>query len=412
MAGRSNRSFGIVFVLVVITLVLYAIGRSNDDGTAYDPESTKSRGTSAMVELIERNGVDVDLIRGAPTSTDGVALVLVDRFRTPAVDADLEFEDEVAAILEWVESGGTLVVADPSSSLLTTPVAGPYRTGLDCEIDALGSVRELGLETDDDDGFGQIEAVTFSASGGKPRCFFDQPGQAGIVADDLGDGVIVAFGFRELLTNGRIGDADHARLAVSLLAPEAGRPLVIIDGPSLLASGEETLRDLIPEGVKWGLGLAGFAFFVYAIGRSRRHGNPVLEPLVVEVSGSELVEATGAMLGRARQATGAGESLRVIARQDLAIAVGMPRSTEGTAVATILANRFDRIEPVEAQRILNGPSIEDDTQLLALANDINRLRSTVFGRAHTQHEDVEISSPAPDADNFSKPTDRTRATTP
>ncbi len=391
-SSRSNRIFFVVVLLLLVTLLLFAIGQG-DDGVAFDPDSTRARGTSAMVELLERNDVAVDVIRGAPTSDGGIALVLVDRFRTPAVDVDLEFEDEVAGVLEWVERGGTLVVADPASSLLTTSVSGPYRRGLECDIDALRGVGELGLEPDDDDGFGEIEAVNFSATGGRARCFFDQPGQAGVVVDDLGEGALVAFGFRELLTNQRIGEADHALLAVSLLAPEPGERLAIIDGPSVLASGEETLGDLVPLGVKWGLGVAGFAFLVYAVGRSRRHGNPVMEPLSVEVSGSELVEATGAMLGRARQADGAGETLRSVARQDLAIALGMPRHTDSAEVANLLAARFSDVDAAHAQKVLNGPPTATDDDLLRLANDINELRHRVTAR------------PA------SEPTERTRATT-
>lgn len=394
-SSRPNRILVIGLLIVGTLLVLYAIGRGDDDGTAYDPTSTKARGTSAMVELFESNGVEVDIIRGAPVEAGGIAIVLVDRFRTVEVDADQEFESEIGEVLAWVENGGTLIVADPSSALLTTSVAGPYRRGLECEIEALDSVDELGLESDDSDGFGAIEAVAFSATGSVPKCFFDQPGQAGVVADDLGEGVLVAFGFRELLTNSRIGDADHAMLAVSLLAPEPGETLRIIDGPSLLANGEETLSDLVPSRLKWALALAAFAFFVYAVGRSIRHGNPVLEPMAVEISGSELVEATGAMLGRARQSRGAGEALRSVARQDLAIAVGLPRHTDATAVAAVLTERFEGIDGAHAQNVLNGPPVASDDELLALANTINQLRDAVLG-----------AKTAP-----SEPTDRTRTLT-
>ncbi len=400
--ARSSRTFVIVLVLVAVTLMLYAIGRG-DDGDDYSPTSTRANGTAAMVELLGRNGVDVDIIRGAPTSPDGVALVLKDEFRTPLVDADVEFEDEVADIFEWVEAGGTLVVADPASSLLTTQVAGAHRTGLDCEIDALSSVRELGLESDDGDGFGAIEAVDFVATGNKPRCFYDQPGRAAVVADDIGDGVIVAFGLRELLTNRRIGDADHARLAVSLLAPASGQRLHVIDGPSLLANGEETLSDLVPASVKWGLGLGAFAFVLYALGRARRHGNPVLEPLSVQISGAELVEATGAMLGRARQASGAGEALRLVARQDVAVALNLPRSTEGPTVASALAGRFREVNAADAQRILNGPPIVDDDELLALANEINGLRRTVLGLPESERSSPATAAAAPTAETGGEP---------
>ncbi|HVF33062.1 MAG TPA: DUF4350 domain-containing protein, partial [Acidimicrobiales bacterium] len=96
------------FVVLVLGVVLLgavaADGRS--EGEPLDPRSTEPLGARGLVLLLERAGADVRLAGGRP-SDGAVAVVLQDRLN----------EAETAGLEDWVADGGTLVVADPSSSL-------------------------------------------------------------------------------------------------------------------------------------------------------------------------------------------------------------------------------------------------------------------------------------------------------
>ena len=275
--------------------------------------------------------------------------------------------DDIDRIDDWVDSGGTLVIADPASSLMPSGVAGPYRGGSECEIAALASIVQIEL--------GEFEGFDLSATGNRRTCFASGSG-AGVVVADRGDGAIVGFGLRDAWRNDRIGDGDHASLAVALLAPRAGRTIVILEGPEF-GTGDESLLDLTPAGVKWGLGLAAFAFLVYALGKARRHGSTVREPQLVEIAGSELVIAVGAMLERSRQPAIAAASLRDEARREFAKVLTLPRSTPAGQVLAALANR-PAATMADLEYVLGSEPVANEDDLVKLASTIDKVRSVIL----------------------------------
>jgi hypothetical protein len=97
--------WAIIAIAVVGFVVLF--GREAP-GAPLDPRSTKPDGAKALVYLLEQYGVSVELtsVVPSPDSADRV-LVLVDHLSAPQHDA----------LTEFVDAGGTLVLADPSSSL-------------------------------------------------------------------------------------------------------------------------------------------------------------------------------------------------------------------------------------------------------------------------------------------------------
>jgi len=357
--SRGWLLWAIVAVAIVGAVVLF--GRQGP-GAPLDPRSTKPNGTKALVYLLEEYGVTVDLTSQVPPpgSTDRV-LVLVDHLS--AVQDD--------AVTEFVDAGGQLVVADPSSKLGVGGTEGVGLLGGGTEIDPrLCTVTALRT----------IETVEISAeaAGSLPvrdtdtSCFGDRE-QAYVVVHGQGRGTIVALGGATQWTNDLLDHASNAGLATMLLAPEAGR-VVVLEGDG--AGGEKGLFDLVPNRVWFAIGQVGMAFVVLALWRARRLGRVVVEPQPVEIAGSELVVASGRILDRIAQPQRAADVMRRELVHDLANHFG---AVAGTDMQTLDAavSAAGRVPPGTVLAVLGEP-VSDERALVALAGRIDAIRKEVL----------------------------------
>jgi len=148
-----------------------------------------------VVQVLEELGAEVAIDRSVPEETDSSALLLVDRLT----------EEDRDRLMEWVEAGGVLVVADPRSPLTPALAArhrGPISAG-ECTIAALQGAELLTTQS----------ANLFFPT--DESCFGDTE-SAHIVAESKGAGNQVS-----------IGDSANRSIpvvrAVSCSAPRSGR---------------------------------------------------------------------------------------------------------------------------------------------------------------------------------------------
>jgi hypothetical protein len=304
-----------------------------------------------------------------PDGRHDTAIVLEDRY-------DREAE---AALLAWVEAGGTLVVADPRSTL--TPrsmgaIPGRGDVPVTCDIAGLADVAtlhvDLGLRLD------TAEADSACRGGG------DDAG-ALVVARDVGAGRIVAVGGPSPFTNALLDEADNAVLAVALLAPDPGARAAFLRPEVAVGAGDRSLVDLIGTPVRAALAQLAVAFGVLALWRARRLGRPVLEPQQVQVESAELTEAVGRLLARSRAPQRAAAVLRDRARRDLAGPLGLPLDAPADLVVATLAARTS-LEPGEARRATTDPVTSDD-DLVEVAALLARIREEItHGSTRRDHQ--------------------------
>lgn len=275
VAGRRG-AVGIlvgVAVLVMVVAALVGPGDGRRGGPPLDPRSTIDSGTRAAALLLEATGHEVSV--GGISTRAGVHVLFDDRLR----------DDERATLLELVDAGSTVVVADPGSPLVDRVVAsGTVASSPQCAVPSLADVRSLSV------------GLVAGLAAGDASCYPVDDGWF-VSIHDRGLGRIVGVGSARPFTNARLDDEHHAALLVGLVDVGDGSVRIVHAAPG---SGERSLLDLVSQPVRAALALGLVAVMAYGAHRARRLGAPVTERDPVEIEGSELVAATARLHQRAR----------------------------------------------------------------------------------------------------------------
>lgn len=357
---RGWRPWAVVAVALVAIAVVTGPGRG--PGAPYDPRSADRDGAKGVVDTLRELGVAVRLVAGPPDGGDTAALLLVDR-------ADDATRRQIGS---WVERGGTLVVADPSSPLIA-PLRPAGRIGFlggltpelrrHCDVPALRDVNVV-----KPDG-----GVVFRRGEGT-GCFTDG-GDPFVVVLDRGRGTVVAMGGASPILNRRLASADNAELIVDLLAPtSASRVAVVV--PPKVGRGRHGLVALVPRRVKLASWQLVVAFLVVVAWRARRLGRPVVESQLVAIPGSELVSAVGHLMQRARRRDRAATLLRTETRRQLAERLGLPPTIDDDTLASAAAMRSGRAVDAVHAMLVGAPPL-DEAGLVTLARSLESLRAEV-----------------------------------
>lgn len=366
--GRALAWAGVLLGFLVLVL---AIRRSPDQGTALDPNGTGKLGAKALVLLLDEGGADVRVSARPPTADRRTAVVLRDTFD----------EERSDALIAWVRGGGTLVVTDPTSSLTQVqPIASPLAAAAAADelrrvcgsIPALAGISSIRTR-------GSLVFGREHRAPGAVGCFPAGQGDW-LVATPLGLGTVVALGGARPFVNDHLDEADAAGLAVALLAPEPGSPTQVVSdlAPDRSELGPEQRRssDGLFAGLPAGARVAGMQLVVVFLGvalwRGRRLGRPVLEDPPVEIPGSELVIAVGNLYQRGKHRRRTAEILAGRARRTLADRLGLPGGADASTLAEVASARSG-LPAGEVRAAVDPPEPADDEALVTLARATDAL---------------------------------------
>lgn len=350
---------------MVVVAALVA-GGPPSSSSPLDPGSTAPNGTKALALLLRALGARVDTNRTLPAAPGGVALVLQDQLN----------DTDRSNLIQWLNSGGRLVVADPGSPLADVSRATssrdlilgrntPLVIGDDCTIPALAGVGEVKPDGD----------VLLRATAGDTGCYGAGTGYL-LVARDEGAGTLVDVGGPSMWVNANLGDAGNSVLAATLLSPTRGTEVTFI-GASRVGGGSKGLLSLVSPRVFEALWGVAIAFVIAMLWRARRLGKPVLETLPVELPGSGLVEATGNLLQESGQRGYAASVLRRDLKRLITERFGAdPRLPPREAAEIASARTGLPVERFEA--VLGGPTPSGDRDLVVLAREIEDARQEVL----------------------------------
>ena len=420
---RNGRASPVLWILLVaIVGAVFVIGFfSQDDGlddagSFADPTGTGLEGLLGLRLFVEEAGGEALLDVGLPDESVDVAILALPGNRPLLSEEGNDFVTSWVPLLEWVEDGGVLVtsidVAAGPQLQLTSIDGDEFAVPGTCTISDLAGVQEVRT----------LEYSPGTVEPGDTSCFGDSE-TALVVARDLGEGQIIRLATMAPLMNRSLDDADNGALAARLLdigeAPTVGflpgapiffEPAEGVDSDNIgdpenngeqvrrdgagnaleftggdltpldedgnpVGTGSQTLWQLISLEVKVLLAGLTFAALIYVAAVARRLGNPVIEPLPIELPSSSYVDAVGRLYARTPESIArSSQILRSDLRTDLARRVGLPSTATALELASAASGSTDR-EQLESA--LDGPTPKSDEEFVVLAKELIEIRQRV-----------------------------------
>ncbi len=351
-------------LLAVVVVLL--VGDRPATTMPLDPDNPGGQGARAVARVLDDQGVDVTVVRGA----DALDREELDSSTTVVVTSTYLLGDSTTRRLLDRLAGADLVVAEPGPGLLDA-------LGLDTQswTVAPGGDRAArcsdplltGLEV-------RVELGTEYATGEGAGCFTGEHGHLVAVPRDG----VTLLGASDLLTNDQVLRADNAAVALRLLGQHDRLVWYVPEASDLVGGDGVSLRTLVPEWIFPGLWIAGATVVALLLWRVRRLGPLVTEPLPVIVKAIETARSRGRLYRKAGDRAHAARALRRAARTNLAARLHLPPSVEGQVLVRDVARQVGRpSEQVAALLDHDAPAPATDDDLITLANDLAALEREV-----------------------------------
>lgn len=364
---RRHRAALLVAAAFVAAVVFSVIGSAGNAYTgAADPGNPDPEGARAVARVLEKEGVEVTVVRDADaleairmnrdttvvvTSTESLGASTVRRLMNHRGPADLVLVEPRYPAAELVDQGGSTALLEETRA-----------TG-DC-----GDSRFDDLQVAVD--AGTAYPATANA------CF------------PVGDGALVVtpepgltlLGSTDLISNEQVTRADNAAVALRLLGQRDRLVWYVPDPADLRADEGVTISSLLPEWLRPALVLATVALLSVMWWRGRRLGRLAVEPLPVVVTAIESTRSRARLYRKVNDRRYAADALRRAARRRLGEQLNLPRDVTEDARALIrdLAPHTSLGE-TRLHHLLapDAPAPGSDNDLIHLANDLAALMREV-----------------------------------
>ncbi|UGY91746.1 DUF4350 domain-containing protein [Streptomyces gobiensis] len=373
-----TRSRGLLLAVVILIVagVIIAVIRSGEQHGLLDPRSADRFGSRATAELLSDRGVDTTVV----TTTEDAAAAAGPDTTLLITSPDMLSGRQLSTLRAATSNSGarTLLIAPgPTSVSKLTP---KVRAVKPAEV----TTRSPGCDAPFARRAGDAElgGITYTTSA--------DPVDACYISDELptllrlpdasGNGDTVVAGAPDFLYNHRLDQHGNASLALQLLGsrPQLVWYLPSLADPAAEDTGDEGLFDLVPAGWRWGILQLAIAVVLAALWRARRLGPLVPERLPVAVRASEATEGRARLYRQAGARDRAAEALRSATRTRLAPLVGIPAAQAHTpeSLAPALAAHTGE-DSSSVRTLLFGPAPTDDTALVRLADELDRLERRI-----------------------------------
>ena len=317
--GRRIRRRLVVVAAVIIVANLLNLatralsGRQIVEGPPGSSHASTPLGVLAWKELLD--AVDIPTgrleqsVKTGLLDPEGTLVILDPGFWEPG-------EIELEGLRRFLNDGGRLILGGWISDDLIESVGGlaPSRSFSGPTISTVISSHAdtEGVASVAGPGFGSYGDLTGATA------LLGANGAATLLTQPVGDGVIVHLADSEIVSNGYIGQADNAILAVNLAG---GRTVVFNE--YVHGYGAEGLFSILPERWRWALWLLGAALLVWMVAVGRRLGPPEPEFRDLAPERGRYVDSLGALMARSKQPGPATELIRATARRNLARRAGL-----------------------------------------------------------------------------------------
>jgi Domain of unknown function (DUF4350) len=349
---------GIVVLNLLARGLDQAVGGNQPSGRPGSSYATTQDGLAAYATLLHEYGHPVSHQRGALARTS-----LPPSATLVALEPEGMTNDDSAALLRFVTSGGRLVIGGPAPfylrSLRDNPpdwaAFGPSRYD---DIDSsVGDVRRV-----DTAGRGSWQP----SSTGSRRDLVRRDDAVLVTEEQVGTGTIVYVADTSPFENGWIAKSGDAAMTVAL-AGEDGRSVVFAEG----VHGYGTSRGIraIPSRWKIALLLLAVAAIAYIWSRARRLGPPDERSRELPPARAEYVDALATTLERTHDTRAALTGLQRWSRERIAARAGIKPDANDEELNR--AARAYGCDEEERLALLAPPT--DDASVIALGRVVARV---------------------------------------
>lgn len=397
-----------VLLLIAMAVVVMVISQSNPGRRPFDLDSNAVDGYAAIRILLQERGVTAAQVRANDKRLDtlGVGSILV------VPDPDLATDAQLKNFVRAAERGATVVfgsaptITDGPDAEDVSPWSelGPGKRELAdtsimdrqpgiCDIAELADLGRIDVAFSNDLAKTALSFVPENSRVGAQSSCYGTPDNAQFMAVRVAapgstvQGNIVVMASPYLWVNARLHPAkesggpvpDNAATAVRLLhvSGQGGTSTVtfveaVRTSPTAAGAATHPV-ELLPFGVKLALLQLLAAFGVFVWWRSRRLGAALVEPLPVEIAGSELISAMGRLRYRRNDISRAAGILRASMRRTLGMSLGVPQSAPFETLVDIVAYRTGRSHDTVRELLGDGP-VGDREALVTLSHELESLR--------------------------------------
>lgn len=358
---RRHRST-LVIVLGLLAAVAVVVWSAGGPRTyePLDPANPDADGAQAVARVLDDEGVDVTVARGA----DELDRADIGAGTTVVVTSTGSLGASTVARLLEQAGDARLVLIEPPQAVTT-------KVGLDGfpSSDPLGGGRDAACDDPTYDGL-ELEVDDALSYPGGSGCFTNELGESVLVERD---GVVV-FGAGDALTNDQVLRGDNAAVVLRLLGQDQRLVWYVAQVDDLVGDDGVSLGSLLPDFVEPGVWLLGISVVGVALWRGRRLGRLSSEPLPVVVKAIETTQSRGRLYRKAGDRAHAAAALRRAARAGAADRLGLGSTSDDLSLVRDVARHVGRSESdVDALIGPHAPPPATDAALIALATDLAEL---------------------------------------
>lgn len=377
-AGRSRRLLVLCIIAILLTVLIVALRSGYRDGPL-EPDAPTPQGALAVVSVLDDLGTSTVPQRHAQDAADALRAGQTVLVSEPS---RLNVDQQEALITALEEGTGRLVLIAPdfvtvSAFAPSLSPAGTAEPGTELSAGRAAGACPGGAEQVSVEGVaGLPERATLYRAGedaptGTLSCFVQGDG-----ALLVQQGRLTVLGSASLLSNGGVGEAHNAAVALAVLGEDPELTWYIPSSTDPMSTLPPSILSHLPSWLLPVLGWTILLALAALLAVSWRLGPVVVEPLPVTVRAQELTIGRAHLMERHRTRDAAAESLRSAAAHRLASRLGMRRERRLDALVPALAAHTGRAE-TSLRGLLSTAPITTDTDLVRLAQDLDALEKEI-----------------------------------